>query len=128
MQEDDVDHVGSQLPQGLVHAAGNRGSAPVLRAVDVVSHFRGQHHGVAPAGQPRADPLFGEPVAARCVDERDAQIHGSVEEAVRFPLTDVVIANMAGAESEGGHGQGRVSEVPLQHALDSSRPGAVVAL
>src|SRR6185369_3590367 len=69
-----------------------------------------------------ADPLLRQAVAARRVDERDAEVEGAVEKAAHLLLRQGRIADVPRAEAEEGDAQAGPAEVSLLHQVRTGRP------
>ena len=88
---------------------------PVGDAVDAIADLGRQHELCAAVGEVAADARFGQAVAARGVDQGDAQIERRVEQACDCRLVLLGIADLAGAEAEGGGGKAGAANQVVMH-------------
>lgn len=86
MKVHDVDHIGAQALQGGVDAGRDHRAGPVGHALDAVADLGGQ-----------------DELAARGVDQRDAQVQRGVEQAPHLAFVARGIADLPRAEAEGRH-------------------------
>ena len=103
MKVHDVDHVGAQALQGGVDAGRDHRAGPVGHALDAVADLGGQDELAAPVREMAADALFAQAIAARGVDQRDAQVQLGVEQAPHLAFVARGIADLPRAEAEGRH-------------------------
>ncbi len=102
VEVEDVDHVGAEAPERVVDAARDRLARPVGDAVHAVAPLRGERVLAPPVREVPPDPLLGEPVAARGVEERHAEIERRVQDPPRLVLRQIPAPHVPGAEAERG--------------------------
>jgi len=112
----DVEPIGPQPQERGVHAVGDAAGRPVRHAWNAVAHLGGEDHALAPACESAPQPLLGEAVAARGVDQRHARVQRSSDQAIDVGLAGLRSSDATGAESECAHGQARLSQRPQLHS------------
>ena len=106
----DVEDVRTETREGPVDATRDALRGPVRNSGDAVAELRREDEGGAAAGEVPPDPLLGEAVAGRGVDEGEAEVERAVEEPPGLGVVEGTVPDVARAEAEGRHGEPRRAE------------------
>src|SRR5438132_4976616 len=115
---DEVDAIDPEPPERFFQLAGRL----LLRTAIDLRHEKGLLAVAVAQGLSHADLARPFVVVPAVVEEVDAAVQGRAHDPDGQPLIDVAQAQMPTADADGGYFLSRRSEIPINHADESSTP------